>query len=321
MFICPFCKTEYELPYCLNCGYTPGCIDDIWQMTDDPDIVTDGDGDKYIGYEYIGEAYSGAQKYVLGYPDGLFAKEISRITGNGVFFDLGCGDGCFTVPAAQNGTKIIAADISNKMLKILKNRANRNDISLKNVTLCRMNALNLSLADNAVDCVVSNSVLHLISRPEKVVREIHRVLKPGGCFIVKDDRPGNTPGTPYDNSEYNIIVDELYGMYWKQLEQKGVNPTKYGWNFDRESLCAELFAEKNEIVLPVQTEFIEKLKVGFLPRFLGKGFSDQVDVPVELHDETVYEVIGQIKEKYGNDFDELAFHGIEPDIVMTVYKK
>ena len=34
-----------------------------------------------------------------------------------------------------------------------------------------------SLADESVDTVVANGVLHLISNPEKVIKEIWRVLK------------------------------------------------------------------------------------------------------------------------------------------------
>ncbi|MBQ9416015.1 MAG: helix-turn-helix domain-containing protein, partial [Clostridia bacterium] len=76
-------------------------IDNILQLTDAPDIVTSGDGDKYIGYEYIGEAYSGNRKYAVDEGDALFADYISEKTGNGVFLDLGCGDGCITVPCAK----------------------------------------------------------------------------------------------------------------------------------------------------------------------------------------------------------------------------
>ena len=106
-----------------------------------PDKVTSGNGDKYIGYEHIGESYSGNRKYLIEEKDRLFASEIARITGDGVFLDLACGDGCFTIPCASYGTKIIAGDISNKMLDILQQRAFMNKISLKNTILCRINAL------------------------------------------------------------------------------------------------------------------------------------------------------------------------------------
>jgi len=42
MFICPLCKTEYKLPKCQKCEYEPACADAIWQLTDAPNIVTDG---------------------------------------------------------------------------------------------------------------------------------------------------------------------------------------------------------------------------------------------------------------------------------------
>lgn len=121
MFLCPSCKSKMTLPKC-SCGYTVEKSNNIWCFTDAPDTVTSGDGDKYIGYEHIGEAYSGNRKYIIEEADAGFAKEISDLAGNGVFLDLACGDGCITVPCAANGTSIIAVDISNNMLSILQDR-------------------------------------------------------------------------------------------------------------------------------------------------------------------------------------------------------
>jgi ubiquinone/menaquinone biosynthesis C-methylase UbiE len=311
----------YELPTCKNCGYTATSINDIWQLSDDPDIITNGDGVKYIGYEYIGGNYSGSRRNIIQYPDALFANEISKITGGGIFLDLGCGDGCLTVPAMQNGTKVIAADISNAMLTLLKEKAVYNNIFLSHVTLCRMNALKIMLSDDSVDSVVSNSVLHLISQPEKVIREIHRVLKPGGCFIFKDDLPGKTAEMPFDNSKYNMIVNELYSLYWQLLKEHNIYPQKYSWRFNRDAICAGLFSFKEQSIISVNKEYQNRIKDGFLPRFQGRGFSDQVNVPSDLHDEIMVNVLEQIEKKYGKDFNEVAFYGIEPDIEITIYRK
>ena len=44
----------------LRIGNKPIIIENnILQLTDSPNLVTTGDGDKYIGYEHIGGAYSG----------------------------------------------------------------------------------------------------------------------------------------------------------------------------------------------------------------------------------------------------------------------
>ena len=63
------------------------------------------------------------------------------------------------------------------MLCLLQQKADSHKISLDTVTLCRMNALEIPLAMESVDTVVADSVLHLISNPQKVIAEILRVLK------------------------------------------------------------------------------------------------------------------------------------------------
>ena len=320
-FICPKCKSKLILPACKQCVYEVTKTNNIWQLSDMPDIITDGDGDKYIGYEYIGENYSGNRKYLIEERDALFAKEISTLTGQGIFLDLACGDGCFTVPCASYGTKIIAGDISNTMLGILQKKAQHNNISLENVTLCRLNALDIPLADESVNTVVANSMLHLISNPEKVVAEIRRVLKKDGAFICKDDTPGKRSQSTFDNAEYNNVVNSLYSEYWKALNEHGIKPKKYSWKFDKNAVCDNLFTEKSVIRIERGNTYESPLKDGFLARFGGRGFSDQVDVPQDIHEKVLQELLHEFKQKHGENFADIIFIGVEDDLEITVYKK
>ena len=320
MFICPKCELKMELPKC-QCGYTAVQINNIWQLTDMPDMITNGDGDKYIGYEHIGESYSGNRKYLIEESDAIFADVISKLTGGGVFLDLACGDGCLSVPCAANGTKIIAGDISNNMLKILQDKAKHNGINLSNVTLCRMNALDIPLADESVDTVVANSVLHLISNPEKVVREIYRVLKKGGVFVCRDDSPGKTTETHFENSLYFEIVNSMYSEYWYRLNAQGIYAKKYSWKFDRNAFCDQLFSRRAEKIIEQNQLYEIPLKDGFLPRFTFRGFSDQVDVPKDLHEEIITELMQSFYEKFGNDFENVSLRGIQQDIFITIFAK
>ncbi len=320
MFVCPKCKGKITLPQCC-CGYPVKKINNIWQLTDMPDMVTSGNGDKYIGYEHIGGSYSGNSKYVIEESDVLFAKEISKITGGGVFLDLACGDGCFTVPCAENGTKIIAGDISNNMLSILQDKAKYNNISLDNVTLCRMNALEIPLADESVDTVVANSVLHLISNPEKVLREIYRVLKKGGVFICKDDSPGKTPEAPFDNSLYLEIVNSMYRDYWNTLNSIGIYAKKYSWKFDRDVFCEKLFESKDVHTIEHSKAYDVPLRSGFFARFESRGFSDQVEVPKETHTSVISDVVYKMSAMYGENFLDISCKAFEGDITITTYKK
>ncbi len=319
MFVCPKCKGKITLPQCC-CGYSVKKINNIWQLTDMPDMVTSGDGDKYIGYEHIGAAYSGKRKYIIEETDALFANEISKLTG-GVFLDLACGDGCFTVPCAANGTRIIAGDISNNMLSILQHKAKYNNISLDNVTLCRMNALEIPVEDESVDTVVANSVLHLISNPEKVVREIYRVLKKGGLFICKDDAPGRTNETPFDNSLYYEIVNSMYREYWNELNFLGIYAKKYSWKFDRNSFCEKLFDSKIVQIIEHTKVYDIPLRSGFFARFANRGFSDQAEVPKETHASVLSLVVNKMSALYGENFLDISCKVFEGDIAITTYKK
>lgn len=241
-------------------------------------MITDGDGDKYIGYEHIGKSYSGTRRYLIEERDALFAKEVARITGEGILLDLACGDGCLTVPCAAEGTHIIAGDIS-------------------------------------------NSMLHLISNPTKVLSEIHRVLKRGGRFVCRDDRPGQGGGSEFDNSRYHQIVNALYSEYWKLLMSQGVFPTKYSWGFDRERACGKLFPVREEKVIRRGNVYEKALKDGFLPRFCSRGFSDQTNVPQALHQQAMERLLAECRERFGDDFAEICFRGVEDDLAITVYTK
>lgn len=321
MFICPKCKAEFNLPKCTACGYTIEKWDGIWQLSDDPNIVIDGDSDKYIGYEPIGENYSGNRKYLIEEKDYKVAKEIARLTSDGVFLDLACGDGCLTVPTASFGTKVIAADISNSMLKILIKKADNNNIDLQNTTLCRMNALDIPIIDNSVDCVIANSVLHLISNPEKVIREIHRVLKPNGIFICLDDVPGKGHSSDFNNSKYNEIVNNMYSQYWAHMKEHNIYPQKYSWKFNRDAVCENIFDSRDTLLIENNKEYSIMMKDGFLPRFFSKGFSDQVEVPEDIHNQIITQLFASFKEIYGDDFDSIPCVGIETDILLTIYIK
>ncbi len=318
MFLCPRCKQFFDLPTCL-CGHTIENRNGIWQLSDAPDIVTDGE-QQYIGYEHIGKAYSGERAYRIESRDKIIADECSHITADGVLLDLGCGDGCLTVPLAAHGTRVIAGDISNAMLRLLQDKAEHNGVSLDSVILCRMNALEIPLAESRVECVIANSVLHLISTPETVIKEIYRVLKAGGVFVCLDDTPGKQAAT-LDNTTYFDIVSFIYTEYWKRLQTHGVTPTKYSWSFDRDMICRRLFSACSQTIIP-QSEVRETaLKDGFLPRFAAKGFSDQTQVSTALHKVILNEVLNRCRRMYGIGFDRVVCKEQERDIIITQYIK
>jgi 2-polyprenyl-3-methyl-5-hydroxy-6-metoxy-1,4-benzoquinol methylase len=94
--------------------------------------------------------------------------------------ELGCGAGYFTRELARSGADIVAIDVSPELLEIAKLNS-----SAPNVRYEVQNAYHLSYADAAFDSVVGSSVLHHLEI-EQALREIYRVLRPGGTMFFTE---------------------------------------------------------------------------------------------------------------------------------------
>ena len=95
--------------------------------------------------------------------------------------DVGAGTGDQTIVAARlvgPGGSILATDISAEMLTIAARVAQQE--GLTTITTRVMDAEHLDLEDNAFDAVISRLALMLIPHRQQALREIRRVLKPGG---------------------------------------------------------------------------------------------------------------------------------------------
>jgi 2-polyprenyl-3-methyl-5-hydroxy-6-metoxy-1,4-benzoquinol methylase len=104
----------------------------------------------------------------------------SHIRSGMIVLELGCGTGYFTQELARCGADIVAVDVSPELLEIA--RAN---CSAPNVRYEIQNAYELSYPGDAFDSVVGSSVLHHLEI-EEALRQIHRVLRPGGTMFFTE---------------------------------------------------------------------------------------------------------------------------------------
>jgi ubiquinone/menaquinone biosynthesis C-methylase UbiE len=113
----------------------------------------------------------------------LVMKEIKRYAPRGTLLDIGCGPGYLAAEIVRNypELKVMGLDISQDMLDLAAKNLPANKIRL-----IRGDAAALPLDEASIDFVVSSVSLHHWDNPEAAFREIYRVLRPGGRFLIMD---------------------------------------------------------------------------------------------------------------------------------------
>ena len=100
----------------------------------------------------------------------------------GKVLEVGVGTG-LSLPEYKPHLEITGIDLAPEMLD--KARARVKEAGLKNIAgLREMDAGNLDFPDNTFDTVVAMYVITVVPDPEKVMRELARVVKPGGEVML-----------------------------------------------------------------------------------------------------------------------------------------
>ncbi len=104
-----------------------------------------------------------------------------------VILDIGCGAGVDSILAAIMAGptgKAVGIDIVPEMVQRAKSNSGMTDV--KNVTFMNTSGEGLPFPDAEFDVVISNGVINLIPDKAALLKEVMRVLKPGGRLMVAD---------------------------------------------------------------------------------------------------------------------------------------
>ncbi|MEN8700685.1 class I SAM-dependent methyltransferase [Bacillus infantis] len=149
---------------------------------------------------------SGSRKDIAGFFSG-------HVPAGSSVCDLGCGDGFGTLKLASAGYKVTGADVSEEMIHKAIKVNEGNDASF-----IKTDIASLDVPDDAFDAVLAINSLEWTESPLAVLREMQRVVRPGGYGCIGILGP---TAKPRENS-----YERLYG-------KKAVCNTMMPWEFAR----------------------------------------------------------------------------------------
>ena len=131
----------------------------------------------------------GIRILTLGKLDKAYNRLTSHLKKGQRILDLGCGTGALTLRAAQKGAKIKGIDINAQMLEIVQKQAIKKNL-IQNIKLYEMGVAELgSEKSESYDVVMSGLCFSELTENELIftLKEINRILKPGGILLVVDE--------------------------------------------------------------------------------------------------------------------------------------
>ncbi len=138
--------------------------------------------------EFGPEAYASWRASSLGIiTEDIERRLILRLAGElkgRAMLDVGCGDGTLTLTCCQNGASpVVGCDIDPRMIARAAAHAAQNKATIGYAV---GRAETLPFRDRSFDLVTVITVLDFVPEPVSVVREIARVLTPGGRLVIGD---------------------------------------------------------------------------------------------------------------------------------------
>lgn len=103
------------------------------------------------------------------------------LSGSTTVLDVGCGSGQTAIPAAAKGLKVTGVDIAENLIEAAREAAAAAQLD---VQFDVGDAEALPYADHSFDAVISLIGAIFAPRPERVMAEFARVLKPGGKLYM-----------------------------------------------------------------------------------------------------------------------------------------
>lgn len=124
-------------------------------------------------FDSIMNMYDTERRIEVIFTDFLGGEDLKNKT----LLDAGCGTGLFSKKAIEKEAKVTSVDIAPRLVALTKKKNPA-------ATAIEASLLQLPFEENSFDYVISSDVIEHTSDPYGAVRELIRVLKPGGKLCI-----------------------------------------------------------------------------------------------------------------------------------------
>jgi SAM-dependent methyltransferase len=145
---------------------------------------------------YEGEAAGVLDPHKGRFPRGRDEAIVAVPGGGNVLLDIGCGDGALLYAHRRRFNTLIGLEYSTERL-----RQAESNLAGLDVVLCQGSAESLrEIKAESVDRIVTSDVVEHIPDIYAAVKEMHRVLRPGGLLVM------NTPNVAYVKRRAQLLA-------------------------------------------------------------------------------------------------------------------
>ncbi|MBN4863161.1 demethylmenaquinone methyltransferase, partial [Staphylococcus sp. EG-SA-32] len=164
--------------------------------------------------------------------------------------DVCCGTADWTIALSEAvGSKgqVTGLDFSENMLEVGKQKT----ASLENIQLVHGDAMNLPFDDNSFDYVTIGFGLRNVPDYLSALKEMHRVLKPGGMVVCLETSQPTLPLFKQIYSLYFKLVMPIFGKMFAKSKEEYEWLQQSTFNFPDKQTLKGLFFEAgfNDIIV------------------------------------------------------------------------
>lgn len=239
-------------------------IGQIQQLLQKSRTFIEGEFSPYF-YRYFNR-YSNPKKF-----DGYLSlcKYLFRVTKakDASVLDLGCGFGLMaTIFGLYGSREVVGYDLNDEKIECFKKLLLYLNSEIQNVKPVLGDSSKIEYPGEYFDVIIANETFSHVKEMEGSIHEAHRVLKPGGTFLIRDG-----------NNSLFILGKIKRRRFWRTIEQGPVDPS---W-FRSTDIQLPYLVIRQQMILdkfpkmdPVKIDFLSRATAGMFGEDIFKAVED-----------------------------------------------